>query len=84
MWVKWGYFMRNNRTERFRHSALECLNMAKATTDVRARQTLLCMAEVWTKLLDQRGATSSTSGVDGLVDLLDTAPVPREVAQNAG
>jgi hypothetical protein len=84
MWVKWGRFMRNNRTERFRHSALECLNMAKATTDVRARQTLLCMAEVWTKLLDQRGSTPSTSGVDGLVDLLDTAPVPREAAQNAG
>jgi hypothetical protein len=75
--------MRNNRTERFRHSALECLNMAKATTDVRARQTLLCMAEVWTKLLDQRCSTSSTSGVDGLVDLLDTAPVPREAAQTA-
>jgi hypothetical protein len=73
--------MRSNRTERFRHSALECLNMAKATTDVRARQTLLCMAEVWTKLLDQR---CSTSGVDGLVDLLDTAPVPRETAQSAG
>lgn len=54
--------------------------MAKATPDVRARQTLLCMAEVWTKLLDQR---CSTSGVDGLVDLLDTASVPREAAQNA-
>ena len=76
--------MRSNRTERFRHSALECLNMAKATTDVRARQTLLCMAEVWTKLLDQRGSTASTSGVDGLVDLLDTAPVEREAAQSAG
>jgi hypothetical protein len=55
--------------------------MAKATTDVRAQQTLLCMAEVWTKLLDQR---CSTSGVDGLVDLLDTATVPREAAQTAG
>ena len=62
-------------SEVLRHQALECLDMAKATTDLRARRTLLCMVEVWTKLLDQRFTTDE---VDGLVDMLDTATVPRE------
>jgi len=68
--------MSDNRTARLRQQALECLNMAKSTSDLRARRTLLCMVEVWTKLLDQRFVTD---GVDGLVDMLDTAMVPREV-----
>ncbi len=70
--------MRDNRSERLRQSALECLDLAKATTDLRARRTLLCMVEVWTKLLDQR---VSGSDIDGLVDMLDTAPVPREAVE---
>jgi len=68
--------MSDNRTARLRQQALECLNMAKSTSDLRARRTLLCMVEVWTKLLEQRYVTD---GVDGLVDMLDTAMVPREV-----
>ena len=68
--------MSDNRTARLRQQALECLNMAKSVSDLRARRTLLCMVEVWTKLLDQRFVTD---GVDGLVDMLDTAMVPREV-----
>jgi hypothetical protein len=71
----------SNRTERLRHQALECLDLAKATTDLRARRTLLCMVEVWTKLLDQRFVTDE---VDGLVDMLDSAVVPRESAEAAG
>jgi hypothetical protein len=73
--------MSDNRTERLRHSALECLDMAKAATDIRVRRTLLCMVEVWTKLLDQRFVTDE---VNGLVDMLDTVTVPRESAEAAG
>jgi hypothetical protein len=67
--------MSDNRTARLRQQALECLDMAKNTTDLRARRTLLCMVEVWSKLLDQRFVSD---GVDGLVDMLDTVMVPRE------
>jgi hypothetical protein len=70
--------MRDNRSERLRQSALECLDLAKATTDVRARRTLLCVVEAWTKLMDQRVPTSD---MDGLVDMLDTTMVPRERAE---
>jgi hypothetical protein len=72
--------MSDNRTARLRQQALECLNIAKSTTDLRARRTLLCMVEVWSKLLDQRFVSD---GVDGLVDMLDTAMVPREAPELA-
>jgi len=67
--------MSSNRSERLRQSALECLNLARATSDLRARRTLLCMVEVWTKLLEQRVPGSD---MDGLVDMLDTVTVLRD------
>ena len=68
--------MSNHRTERLRRSAHECLELAKATTDDRARQTLIRVAEVWTTLMHQRVFAGP---VESLVDLLDTTAVPREV-----
>jgi hypothetical protein len=67
--------MSHNRTERLRRSAAECLELAKTTTDDRAKQTLVRLAEVWTKLMHQRFIASQ---VEGLVDMLDTTAVPRE------
>jgi hypothetical protein len=64
-----------NRTERLRRSALECLELAKTTTDDRAKQTLIRLADVWTKLMHQRFLVGQ---LDGLVEMLDTTPVPRE------
>jgi hypothetical protein len=70
-------YMRNNRTERIRRSAAECLELAKATPDERAKRTLIRLAEVWTKLVDQRFLAGQ---VETLVDMLDTTAVPREPA----
>jgi hypothetical protein len=67
--------MSHNRIERLRRSAAECLELAETTTDQRAKQTLVRLAEVWTKLTHQRFIASQ---VEGLVDMLDTTAVPRE------
>jgi hypothetical protein len=69
--------MDHNRSERLRRSALECLELAKSTTDDRAKQTLIRLAEVWTKLMHQRFLVGQ---IDGLVEMLDTTAVPREAA----
>jgi hypothetical protein len=72
--------MNLNRTERLRRSALECLELAKSTTDDRAKQTLFRLAEVWTKLMHQRFLEGQ---IDGLVEMLDTTAVPREATISA-
>ena len=70
-----GRNVKDNRTERIRRSAAECLQLAQTTSDERAKRTLICLAQVWTKLMHQRFVANK---VEGLVDMLDTTAVPRE------
>jgi hypothetical protein len=68
-----------DRSDRFRRAALECLQLARRTSDENARTTLLMMAQRW---FDLANGPTTQGGLDFAVrEFNEGQMVPKQTAQ---